>query len=499
MAGRVSAVPRIRLASPTSDPDGELPFRILVIADLAGRRLDAPLGERRPIVLSSDGLAGVAAAIRPQAGSLSWSGSAGATALDAIAQIPALAALSARRGVLLAGPRTSASEVLAALLGEHLEVAVAAALAHADVRRLGGWWRGLAVLLAHAGPGVEIALLPATRAELDEDLGDAPELAASGLYRTVHADEYGQHGGRPWGLLVGGFSVDQQPRDLALLRRLAALAALAHAPLVADAAPGLLGLADWDGLSGLADTGAALQAARAFTSWRAGEDARHAALALPPVPLPGPAWDGGEPTCIPAALLVAARLAAVHAATGWCASAAGSAAGDAVAVPAAPAWSSGEYPPPTPCLLTETQARDLAANGLIAVCASRLQPAVCMPAMPTLHSGGNLASQLPMILLADRIAHHLKVLQRERLGSQVDHEELERELAAWLDRHVADSQVEDVRVRSSRPLHSAQIRVRPVAGRAGWMLADLTLRPHLPGIAGEVELSLTSRLERIAS
>jgi len=102
------------------------------------------------------------------------------------------------------------------------------------------------------------------------------------------------------------------------------------------------------------------------------------------------------------------------------------------------------------------------------------------------------------MLLADRVAHHLKVLQREQLGTYISHQELERSLTDWLDRHVADGQVDDPVVRLGRPLRSARVRVQPVPGHAGWLRADLSLCPYLPGAAGDVELSLTSRLDRVA-
>ena len=107
-----------------------------------------------------------------------------------------------------------------------------------------------------------------------------------------------------------------------------------------------------------------------------------------------------------------------------------------------------------------------------------------------------LGDQLPLVLLADRIAHHLKVLQRERLGGNIDRDGLERGLREWLGRHVADGQLADPALRAVRPLHGADVRVEEVPGRAGWMRAALTIRPHLPGAGAEVELALIGRIDR---
>lgn len=507
--------PRVRLASPTADPGDELPFRILVIADCAGRRLSAPLGQRAPIRIGPAGPAAALAALRPRIAGrvgdldldLAWTHADGMPPAAIIAGIPALAQLDERRRALLAADRDPATrlaaDVEAALLAERLDTLVAAVLDHPGVRAIDAVWRSLARLAAHAGPaqGVELAVLPATRDELAEDLGDAPEPSASGLYRTVYSDEYGQHGGRPWSLLVCDLAIGPAARDLALLRRLAALGTLAHTAVLADAAPGMLGLAGWDGLSAVEDAGAVLDGPgrEAWRAWRGHEDARHAALALPPVPLRPPAVPGGEHLWGSAALVLAARLADCHARTRWCADAAGSGPGAEVALPAPPAWAAlagAEEPLSAACLLTEEQARDLAAHGLTALCASRLRPAVAFPAIPSLHRAADpLAAQLPLVLLADRIAHHLKVLSRERLGGQVDRAGLERELSDWLGRHTADGQVDDAVLRAARPLRGASVRVHATPGRAGWMRADLVIRPYLPGAGADVELALASRLE----
>jgi type VI secretion system protein ImpC len=100
------------------------------------------------------------------------------------------------------------------------------------------------------------------------------------------------------------------------------------------------------------------------------------------------------------------------------------------------------------------------------------------------------------VLLGSRIAHHLKVLQRERLGGNLAVDDLERGLNRWLDGLCADGQVADPELRARRPLRQARVAVSDVPGRAGWLRADLSVRPHLPGCAAEVVLDLVGRLDR---
>lgn len=513
---------RVRLASPTAAPDDELPFRILVLSDLAGRPLPVPLGDRRPLPVHPAALGAALAGLRPStevcapdrlglgrslACVLAWDDPAGLDERSIIAQVPELTACERRRLALLAPGRDPAgrltADIEAALLAERIAAQVAAIRERPEVRRLDAAWLALTRLATHVDPaqGVEVLALPVTRQELEDDLGDAPDPAASGLYRTVYADEYGQHGGRPWALIVCDLAYGGTARDLALLRRLAALGTIAHVPVVADAAPGLLGLADWSGLDAVDDVAAALAGPglAAWNAWRSHEDARHAALVLPPVPLRAPVAPAGDWLWGAAALVLAARLADCHARHRWCAQAAGAGPEAEVAWPTAafPALAGAEPLLPAAVLVDEALAADLAAQGLIALCAARRRSAIAFPALPTLHRAADpAAAQLPLVLLADRIAHHLKVLSRERLGGHVERAGLERELSDWLDRHVADSRVADPALRAARPLRGAEVRVHEVPGRAGWMRAELRVRPHLPGAGSDVELALVSCIER---
>ncbi|MBN8526292.1 MAG: type VI secretion system contractile sheath large subunit, partial [Planctomycetes bacterium] len=221
----------MRLASPTADAGDELPLRILVIGDAACRRLEAPLGERDPLPLR-DGVAQALAALNPiltvdvadlPASGLRWTSAGGMSAGDVIAGVPAMAAGWKRRQALLGagGCDRAAADVEIALLGAWLSAQVEAILRLPQVARCDALWRTLTWLsaLASEAQGVDLHLLPATREEIEEDLGDAPDPAASGLWRTVYDLEFGQHGGRPWSaLLICGMPIGPSARDLALLR-----------------------------------------------------------------------------------------------------------------------------------------------------------------------------------------------------------------------------------------------------------------------------------------
>lgn len=498
---------RVRLGSPTERPEEELPFRILVIADVLGRAGGRPLGERATVPVGP----GIMAALQPQVvvpeelggGTLAMRGWEDWSAVGVVRRVPGLQRLEAERLELLRAAGDPAlrlgHDVAAALLAERITGLAQGLLGRADWRRLEATWRSLWLLAEQHLEGVEVRVLPATRAEVAADLDEAPEPSASGLHRTIYSTEFGQHGGRPWSVLVLDQELGPGPADLALLRRFAAIAAAAHAPLLTTAGPQLLGLDSWGAVAGMREVAAAL-AAPACRAWRAlreREEARQVTVALPPLVLRGPGGDGEAALLGGAAHAVAARLAACHARTCWCAGAASGRAEDALR------FADGAEGPrlAVAALLPEDLAAELARQGIIPLCAMRRATGVVFPHLPTLRAGADdsgPADQLPLVLLGSRIAHHLKVLQRERLGAHLAVDELERGLNRWLDGLCADGQVADPELRARRPLRQAQVTVSGVAGRAGWLRADLRVRPHLPGCAADVVLDLVGRLDREA-
>jgi type VI secretion system protein ImpC len=77
-----------------------------------------------------------------------------------------------------------------------------------------------------------------------------------------------------------------------------------------------------------------------------------------------------------------------------------------------------------------------------------------------------------------RIAHYIKVLQREQIGSWKERGDLERELNVWISQYVADQDGVSAAIRGKRPLRKAAITVEDVPGNAGWYKVDMKVRPH---------------------
>jgi type VI secretion system protein ImpC len=107
-----------------------------------------------------------------------------------------------------------------------------------------------------------------------------------------------------------------------------------------------------------------------------------------------------------------------------------------------------------------------------------------------------LGTQLPYMMVVNRLAHYLKVLQREQLGSWKERTDLELELNKWIRQYVADQENPSAEVRGRRPLRAARIVVSDVEGEPGWYRVNLSVRPHFKYMGADFTLSLVGKLDK---
>ncbi|MDR1086397.1 MAG: type VI secretion system contractile sheath large subunit [Deltaproteobacteria bacterium] len=151
-----------------------------------------------------------------------------------------------------------------------------------DVERT---WRSPKYLVdgADRRENVEVHILDATHTEIYEDLTEAPEITRSSMFRKIYSLEYGQFGGQPFGAVIGAYELGSGPEDLALMRNMARLGALAHAPFMVSVRAGFFGMDNWGDLTAVQDLEAILSQPHysAWQSLRTQENSRYLVLVLP--------------------------------------------------------------------------------------------------------------------------------------------------------------------------------------------------------------------------
>jgi type VI secretion system protein ImpC len=376
-------------------------------------------------------------------------------------------------------------------------------------------------------------MLNVSKADLLKDFDDAPEVVKSGLYRIAYSNEYGVFGGKPYGLLVGNFDFGAGPQDINLLSKVASVAAMAHAPFISNAGPQFFGEESHLTLPNLKDLKSLFEGPQyaRWQSFRESEDARYVGLCMPRFLLRLPYGEKTVPVKTfnfneevvgqhdkylwgHASIALATRVADSFAKYRWCPNIIGPQSGGSVeTLPLHTYEAMGEIQNkiPTEILLTERREFELSEEGFIGLTfrkdtdnaaffsANSVQKPKTFGNSPegkAAETNFRLGTQLPYMMIMTRLAHYVKVLQREQIGSWKERSDLERELNGWISQYIADMDDPAPGVRSRRPLRSAQIKVEDVEGQPGWYRVNMKVRPHFKYMGASFTLSLVGKLDK---
>jgi len=420
-------------------------------------------------------------------------------------------------------------------LDRKLSGQVDAILHNDDYQKLESAWRSLKFMIDRADfrENIKVEILNVNKSDLLDDFEDAPEITKSGLYRLSYTQEFGQFGGKPYGLLVGNYEFGPGPQDVKLMQNLASVATMSHAPFVAAAGPGFFGLEEFSDLPNLKDLKAIFEGPQyiKWQSFRESEDARNLSLTLPHFLLRLPYGQDTQPVKSfnynedvttgnntflwgNAAFAFATRITDSFAKYRWCANIIGPQGGGAVEdLPMYQYEAMGELQTkiPTEILVSERREFELAEEGFIALTMRKGSDnaaffsanSVQKPkSFGTSKEGKQaelnykLGTQLPYTFVVSRLAHYIKVIQRENIGTWKERGDLERELNTWIRQYVADQDNPSPGVRSRRPLRQAEITVSDVEGDPGWYRVSLKVRPHFKYMGASFTLSLVGKLDK---
>ncbi len=404
-----------------------------------------------------------------------------------------------------------------------------------EVQKLESAWRGLKMLVDRTNfrENVKIEVLNISKEQLQEDFEDAPELVKSGMYKHVYTSEYGTFGGEPYGAIIGNYDFGPGPQDVALLSKVAAVATMSHAPFIAAAGPKFFGLDSYQGLPNLKDL-KSIQEGPQYTKWqgfRESEDSRSVGLTCPrfllrlpygPDTKPVKAFNYQESVADShehylwgnTAFTFATRLTESFAKFRWCPNIIGPQSGGAVDdLPLHQFEAMGETQTkiPTEVQISERREYELSEQGFIGLTMRKGSDNACFFSANSCQKAKTfgqsaegkaaelnyrLGTQLPYLFIVNRLAHYIKVLQREQIGSWKEKGDLARELNKWIGQYVADTDNPSPAIRSRCPLRSAEITVEDVPGEAGWYKVGMQVRPHFKYMGAFFTLGLVGKLDK---
>lgn len=408
-------------------------------------------------------------------------------------------------------------------------------LHNAEFQALESSWRGLKLLVDRTNfrENIKLEIINASKQDLLDDFEDSPEIVQSGLYKHIYTAEYGQFGGQPVGALIANYFFDPSAPDIKTLQYVASVACMSHAPFIAAAGPKFFGLESFTGLPDLKDLKDHFEGPQ-FAKWqsfREQEDARYVGLTVPRFLLRNPYDPEDNPVKTfvykenvanshehylwgNTAYTFASKLTDSFAKFRWCPNIIGPQSGGAVEdLPLHHFESMGEIETkiPTEVLVSDRREYELAEEGFIALTMRKGSDNAAFfsansaqkPKFFGISEEGKtaelnykLGTQLPYMFIINRLAHYLKVLQREQIGAWKERTDLELELNKWIRQFVADQENPSSEVRSRRPLRAAQVIVSDVDGEPGWYRVSLNVRPHFKYMGADFTLSLVGKLDK---
>ncbi|MCW8092783.1 type VI secretion system contractile sheath large subunit [Alteromonas sp. ASW11-130] len=396
-------------------------------------------------------------------------------------------------------------------------------------------WRSLDFLCKRTNfrENNKIHILNASKEDLALDFDDAAEISESGFYKNVYTKEYGTFGGEPYSSIIANYEFDHSSPDVKLLQSLASVGAMAHAPVLAAASPKMFGCNDIQDLPKLNDIASIFEGPQ-YAKWRSlreSEDARYIGLTLPRFLLRLP-YDSKENPVKSfnydesidedhnkycwgnTAFALATRLNDSFEKYRWCPNIIGPQSGGAMEdLPLHQYETMGQIETkiPTEVLVSDRREFELAEAGFIPLTYRRGSDnasffsanSIQKPKYFGISKEGKeaetnykLGTQLPYMYVVNRLAHYIKVLQRENVGTTMERLDIQNQLNTWIKQYVADQDGASADVRARRPLRHAAITVDDVEGEPGFYRVGMQVRPHFKYMGADFTLSLVGKLDK---
>lgn len=403
---------------------------------------------------------------------------------------------------------------------------------HPEFQKLESTWTGLQYLCKQTSTGanLKIQLFNATKQELIKDFKSAIDFDQSVLFKKVYEEEFGTFGGAPFGTLLGDFEIGRQPEDMFFLEQMSHVAAAAHAPFISAASPEMLGIESFDDLGKPRDLSKVFDTVdyAKWKSYRESEDSRYVGLTLPRFlgrlpynPKDGITTEGfnfveevdgadhSRYLWVNTAFAMGARLTAAFENHGWCAAIRGVEGGGLVEDLPTHTFKTDEgeiaLKCPTEVAITDRREKELSDLGFIPlVHCKNTDYAAFFGAQSTqkaakydsdaANANAVLSAQLQYMFAVCRIAHYMKSMMRDKVGSFTTTQDVERYLHNWLMQYVVDADDASQEMRAQRPLRQAQVEVSEVPGRPGVYRAVAFVRPHFQLDELSVSLRLVAEM-----
>lgn len=413
---------------------------------------------------------------------------------------------------------------------------------NSEFKALEANWRGVSELAdAVTAEDVIIDLLDVSKEELEHDLEDNHlDIFGSALFQKLYIDEYDRYGGNPFATMIGLYEFDAAEKDIKWLGVMKDICAAAHCPFVGSVKPEFfLGRKSFESVAEIADLDAIMNHPK-MAKWSALRDddfAAYIGLTLPRYIQRQP-WtkDSGDSAndvgysetmtrtlddqrtvelvrenfCWGnAAILFAKNIVRSYERSGWAQHIRGPIGGGTV--DGLTAWSyeradgSELMVNPVEIAIPDFREYQFARNGLISLVQKKGEASATFFSAQSIKrpkdfiedlatKNAYLVTNLAYTFSITMIAHYVKAMMRQYIGSTADADYIQNTLAAWLGRFVTTVVNPDDLTLLYYPFKATSVTVEPKPGPFGWYRAVISVLPHAQFEGMDVELRLEAGL-----
>lgn len=408
-------------------------------------------------------------------------------------------------------------------INEHLYEILDLILHNEGFQKLESIWRNLHQLVL-CGEEVEqchIEFLDISQHQIQEDFDANRDVRDSLLFDVVYLQEFAQYGGQPYTAMVADYEFSAGAQDIALLRSIAKVANAAHVPFIGGVSPKFFASDDFSGLSNVGDIEELLTSPK-YIKWRSLQQdpsASYLGLALPKIQLrngynfaagalgPMPYEEDTRLTSDKVLLGNASfafgrclinSFARYNVCTDICGIQGGR------VLPACENPLGLNFPNfPIETVISEQKIAQLGQIGFLPLSVNKRINELVFNVAGSLRWGSltipmsrttdellhaQVEAQLPYLFVISRIAHYLKVVERDNIGSLKNVSELQGELNKWLRRYVSDVENPAPGVRARKPLKKAEVVLTQSEDERQQL--TVTVVPHMKYLGSDFVLAL---------
>lgn len=404
-------------------------------------------------------------------------------------------------------------------------------LHHPDFQRMESAWASINDLSKNTNfrANITLSLLDVSKDEAYEDLElNSADIGGSELFKKLYVAEYDQYGGKPYGGVIGLYEFTNTPKEMLWLKTMGKVATAAHAPFVSSVGPMFFGCANMQEVSQLRDVEGMLDTPK-YSAWnqlRQTEEAAYIGLTLPRYIVRAPynaetnpaeeinfteqvrGDDDSNFLWGNSAMLFARNLVKSFETSGWCQSIRGPKGGGLVAGLPTHSYNvrgEEELKLPVEIAMPDFRELELANGGFIPLIQKKgSADAVFFSAQsikksfkfkdPKDSENSTLVTNLSYTFSISRIAHYLKCIMRDNIGSTANAQYIYNQIDRWVAGYVTALVNPDDLTLRYYPFKAYSLQVNEVPGRVGWYHCSLSVLPHIQFEGMDVDLRVDARL-----